>query len=274
VAVGHLRIDNAVLGLMIATRGVSQRRLTEHGGKMRSKVKATTMAVISALCAVLVSAPVTGTHSVPAHPRSYWDHDNNGTPDPNNTSFRPARVLSSSDDWSSYNITVLENVITEWRVETAWHPQTYSSIAGSGCYSSLTCHGVFVDASTPCPGAGISWQPQSLGVNCRKVVLRTTVNDVQYWDIEDSDVYIWLDSPFVTWSWAAYHPGQSFVYDVWGILTHEIGHAVHLKDLYGSNCNYGTGMYTMCGEMRNGFPDSWRARYLEPDDINGASVVY
>ncbi len=31
-------------------------------------------------------------------------------------------------------------------------------------------------------------------------------------------------------------------------MTHELGHWVLLTDVYGTGCNYGTSMYTMCGQ--------------------------
>jgi hypothetical protein len=62
-------------------------------------------------------------------------------------------------------------------------------------------------------------------------------------------------------------------------MTYELGHWIRLVDLgptYGLDCNYGTGIYTMCGELPDpGFDDdSWRQRSLTTDDISAANVIY
>lgn len=62
-------------------------------------------------------------------------------------------------------------------------------------------------------------------------------------------------------------------------MTHEIGHWILLDDLgpsYGLDCNYGTGIYTMCGELNDpGYNlESYRQRSLTTDDISGANLIY
>ncbi len=56
-------------------------------------------------------------------------------------------------------------------------------------------------------------------------------------------------------------------YDAWSVMTHELGHWLLLKDLYGSSDRektmYG---YTDVGEVRQ--------RSLDIDDVNGIRAIY
>jgi hypothetical protein len=67
--------------------------------------------------------------------------------------------------------------------------------------------------------------------------------------------------------------------DFQGVMSHELGHWILLADLgpsYGSSdCNYGSGIYTMCGELTSDFRnESYAQRSLTSDDISAANVVY
>lgn len=63
-------------------------------------------------------------------------------------------------------------------------------------------------------------------------------------------------------------------------MTHELGHWVFLLDVYGSGtsgCNYGTSMYTMCGEPQSSSTiddDTWRLRGLTTHDITATNANY
>ena len=60
-------------------------------------------------------------------------------------------------------------------------------------------------------------------------------------------------------------------------MTHELGHWVYLKDVFGSDCNFGTGMYTMCGapqDITTIDDDTWRLRGLTTHDITATNLGY
>jgi len=150
-----------------------------------------------------------------------------------------------------------------------------TTAAPSDCYSSWSCHGVWIDGQSGC----VVW---TLGgpyaANCRKVTTREhPITQTTYKDIEDWDIFFNTSGPsHPTWSYSLNHPGDPNVWDFQGVLTHELGHAIRLIDLYDSDCNFGPGMYTMCGDAADmgGYPGSYRLRSITNDDIAGANTVY
>lgn len=109
--------------------------------------------------------------------------------------------------------------------------------------------------------------------NTRKI----TQNGYTYNDIGLSITGIAiLSSPYFWWYGSA-HSADEYSVDFGGVITHEIGRWIDLIDVYGSGCNYGTGMYTMCGAPQSSTTiddDTWRQRTLTTHDITAANTLY
>jgi len=223
------------------------------------------IALLGGLLAVQQAA---ATHSLPATP-SYIDADNDGHPD----AATILRTAGNNSLWTSAREDRVTHAASQWRAYSQFDPSVNLTAAPADCYDSWTCHGVWIDGQVPDP-----FEPTDLAINFRKLILRETGplgNETVYWDIEDWDIFFNTSIPgHPQWTYALNHPGDSNVFDFQGVLTHELGHSIHLKDLSGGQeCNFGPGMYTMCGSV-NGYPDSYRMRTITNDDISGANFVY
>ncbi len=216
------------------------------------------VACVGLLGIVFPQAATASANSVP-NPKWFWDLGNNGTPDAN------VAVSPDGAGWTSAALGRLEDAIAEWSSKTSFQPY----YASSGYYH------VYRDGTAP-PARGFF--PDDVMVTSTWADFRGT-----YWDIYRSHTYAKtdLDLPYPMnrfWDGSS-HSGLSTDVDFQGVLTHELGHWVLLDDLgpsYGTDCNYGAGMYTMCGELRDpGFDDdSWRQRTLTTNDIDSANAVY
>ncbi len=218
--------------------------------------------IVVALCAFASGSPspVDASHSVPSPPW-YWDLGNDGDAD------AAVPVDAAGSGWTSLALDRLHGAIDEWASGTDFDPY----YVGSGSQK------VYRDGTEPCED-GTGFEPEDFMVTCTYSTFRTT-----YWDISGSDTYAQTDahlpSPMVRFWYGAAHSSSETDVDFQGTATHELGHWVLLGDLgpvlYGTSCNYGTGMYTMCGELTSNFDEeSWRQRSLTSDDINAANAVY
>jgi len=196
-------------------------------------------------------------NSIP-NPKWFWDLGNNGTPDAD------VPVSPAGAGWSSLALSRLQDAIGEWSSNTSFQPY----YASSGYYH------VYRDGTAPDGGFG----PCDVMVTVTWYDFRGT-----YYDIHRTHTYAQSDADLpgtmARFWYGTSHSGLSTDVDSQGVLTHELGHWVLLNDLgpsYGTDCNYGTGMYTMCGELRDpGFDDdSWRQRSLTTNDIDSANAVY
>ncbi len=112
-----------------------------------------------------------------------------------------------------------------------------------------------------------------LAVNYRYQVFRTDPADnSKYYDIEDWDItFNTTGSGHPAFTYSAAGSSDADVFDFQGVVTHELGHAIFLLDLY-SGCHYGSAMETMCGAI-DGI-QSTQLRSIQSDDISGAGIVY
>lgn len=241
-----------------------------------ASVRLLVMAALAGSLAVLLPVPVFATHSLPNTP-TYWDVGNDSVPDPDVT-FN----LASSGSllpWTSQKQSRLSEALSEWNNYTHYNPYLNVTVKGAGCADNYSCHGIYLDTG-PCGAGAGQWAPGQLAVTCWRSTLRTDIDNYKWRDIYDADIFLWTTgtgqngSQPVIWSWSSTGtlPMPSGVYDARGVYTHELGHTVFLKDLYGAACNHGTNVYTLCGELSE--DESMYIRNLSPDDINAANSVY
>lgn len=214
-----------------------------------------TLIFAAALFGLAGPQPASATpNSVPS-PKWFWDLGNNGTPDPS------VPVSPAGSGWSPLALSRLQGAIDEWSTSTAFQP----------FYTSSGYYHVYRDGTAPTGGFGA----YDVMVTQVWYDFRST-----YYDIYRSHTYAQTDADLPgsmnRFWYGASHSSYTTDVDFQGVLTHEIGHWVLLNDLYGTSCNYGTGIYTMCGELRDpGFDDdSWRQRSLTTNDIDSANAVY
>lgn len=205
---------------------------------------------------VLVNQNTDG-DSVPS-PLLFWDWNNDGVPDPS------VPVVHKGGGWTALALDRFNAAIDEWSTDTQFEP--YGVASGS--------YWVYRDGTAPSGG----FDEQDVMVTFVQALWRT-----DHYDIWMIDTYAQTDADLPStmerfWYGAA-HSASSTDVDFQGVLAHEIGHWVLLVDLgpleYGSSCNYGTNMYTMCGELTSNYDDeSWRMRSLTAQDIASANTVY
>lgn len=208
--------------------------------------------------------------SIPA-PLTYWDSDNNGSPDTNAYTIRTAGLDST---WTAGREARLTAAIAEWDNDTQWNPN-YSLAASPGftCYDSSTCHGVWIDGTDQPLDCGGPFATNTLAVNCVLTVGRF-VNGAAYNDIEDTDIIFHTAGtghPIFTYSAAG--SAEDDVWDFQGTLTHEVGHSINLKDIPQGSCFPGGTLETMCGYVYKGWQTT-NQRTLVPDDVTSANGVY
>ncbi len=214
------------------------------------------VATLSALLVTTLATQVASAGHGANIPPRWWDLDNDGLGEASDSriSFRP-----SGGSWTTAKGNRLSEALAEWRNDTDFNP--FRDDAGAS-------NVVFVDGRNPCSGTWAVDYPNSYAVNCVVYVNRNPGTPIYYQDIGDSDIYFNMD-PKWNWNYSTGGGGSSFV----GVLTHELGHAVALKDLYGSACPVsGESLYTMCGTISQG--DTVWLQTLTSDDINSANPIY
>lgn len=207
----------------------------------------TRRACLTAMAIALALAPaVQAAHSIPS-PRRCWDIDN----DLRCEILDGARAFSKGGTgWSNTESDRLYEALATWRTGTEFRPTLSST---------LTAYRVYKDGTE---GGGTCVFEGRIAINCTKFT-----NNGTFQDLYDSDIYM---NPAYFFHWLEGPPSSGIGHDARGMLTHELGHAVHLKDLYGSDCPPGP---TMCGTY-GGSGQSYDSRTLTSDDVNAANTVY
>jgi len=219
------------------------------------------MAVImGSLLLIGVAGPVRANHML-SNPPMIWDADNNGIADTTGP-----KIDADGGGWNQTKLDRLNEATDEWNTDTQFNPTREFGTGPNKVYIDGTFDGA---CGTPPSGA--------LAVTCVHYTNKTTQGGFTYRDISQAITgFAILGSPFFWWYGLA-HSGDENSVDFGGVITHEIGHWVHLIDVYGSGCNYGTSMYTMCGAPQNGSTiddDTWRQRGLTTHDITAANTLY
>jgi hypothetical protein len=227
---------------------------------MPAGARATAVRVAVALCVailaspVVVDAPVRATHSVPS-PLWWWDNDNDGIRDVEEGQRSFQKVGTG---WTLAKENHAYEAAWAWRGSTTWQPTVTSATQVAT---------IRVDGVHPCG----SWQPGDLAVTCRLATPKYDRFGERYYDIYDADIGFNLGG--ISWNYESGQPGPG-QFDFRGVLTHELGHAVRLRDLYGSACGADpTDPHTMCGEVPPGIT-TYNQRSLTSDDIDAANFVY
>lgn len=209
-----------------------------------------TFMMMSMVLSSLMAPAAVMANSVPS-PRQFWDINNDGTAGIDDASRAYQRVGGS---WDSVKITSVTTAAATWRNGTDWNPTVGTS---SGLVATLR-----VDGSMPGYGAcGYNWSGAVAG-NCVLASNRGT-----YYDIYESQIGINLA---YSWNYGSMVPVGS-QQDFRGVMTHELGHGVLLRDLESFEC--GSPVATMCGYTsmaQNGY----LMRTLESDDVTSANSVY
>lgn len=143
---------------------------------------------------------------------------------------------------------------------------------------------VYRDGTPPTECGGFT--VDDFAVTCIGITLRHLPGappDEFYQDISYTATYFKTDAGLPGsivryWYGSAQSTGSTDL-DFQGVMTHELGHWISLRDFgpdYGLDCNYGAGIYTMCGQLH--IPgqnlESFRQRSLTTDDISAANVTY
>lgn len=215
---------------------------------------------ISIVVALLSSASgALAAHSVPS-PHEFMDFNNNGVADASD-SIVPWNKRGSG--WTTGATSRVTEALASWSASTDFNPFLTST---------PDVHDFWLDGSEPanvtgdsCPSNKDTWVEIGrftiFAVNCR-------YRDVHpgYVRITNSDIF--LNSDNIPMYWGTSNNGTP---NARGILTHEIGHAVYLKDIPLLSCG-STTIYTMCGSWFD--EDTYDAYSLTTDDVNAANLVY
>lgn len=236
-------------------RGRSLQRVGFAHGRiepLRAVVAASTFGLSVAL--ILAGSPARATHSVPS-PLWWWDNDNDGIRDVQEGARSFQKVGSS---WTLAKENRAYEAAWAWRGSTTWAPSVTSGTQVAT---------IRVDGVPPCG----SWEPEDLALTCVRYSLKSDRFGEPYYDIYDADIGFKLDG--ISWNYGSGQP-MGNQHDFRGVLTHELGHGVLLRDLYGSECGPApTDPHTMCGAVGPGIT-TYNQRSLTSDDIAAANFVY
>jgi len=181
------------------------------------------------------------------------------------------RPAGAAAVWTTARLDRLDTAADEWRVDSSFDPTLNRTVVtGTSCFNSATCHGVWIDGFDP---FGDLTDENIYAINYGAWVLRTDPGDnTKYYDIDDWDVaFNTVGSGHPVFTYSSAGSSDPNIIDFRGVATHELGHAIHLIDLY-AGCHYGASMETMCGAFDG--VESTRLRSIQTDDINGANLVY
>jgi hypothetical protein len=218
--------------------------------------------------ALLLPGPAAASHSYPQPYPWYWDVGNDGTPDAS------VGVDADGGGWTQSKLDRLTAATNDWAAATSFEP--FRVVSGPNKF--------FVDGSQDTAYCGTyPAQDEYLGATCVHKSARTLPGQPgeTYFDISQTHTTMSTDPP-LNWAWwyESTHSGSETSVDFQGVVMHEMGHWLKLVDVYGdtpSGCNFGTGMYTMCGEPQSDTTaddDTWRLRGLTTDDISAANLLY
>lgn len=211
-----------------------------------------------------VASPAAGTHSASGYLNApwYWDKDINGAADD------PEPLKFGGGDWGPSKKDRVREAAAAWRNATDFDPTVATT------HENL----VHIDGRVPpssCPGGGFTtWPVGYLALACVTNYLGASGCNCRR--ITDADFYF-TNHPNYQWRYSsgAYSSPGASDYDFRGVLTHEIGHSIKLRDLFPEDeaCGSTTDSFTMCGPI-SGYGDSFNRRGLETDDINAANSLY
>lgn len=189
----------------------------------------------------------------------FWDLDNDG----NAEAFESHPELGDAGlEWGPGKLDRFDEAANRWRTETHFNPEHVPPGA--------TTHHIYVSGIDPyssCLPGGWDQNPGILAVACPMFVDRGTYEDLYDVDIFfNADGFDWYYS---TGDYDASNPKYSFR----GILTHELGHAIRLKDIPADQCGTTKDAFeTMCGSFTA--QRSFWAYSLNGDDVRAADSVY
>jgi hypothetical protein len=196
-------------------------------------------AIVAAALILMFVLPASAqaSHSVPS-PKWWWDHDNDGVVDPADR----APGLCKAGTWTSAQSARITEAIATWNAGTDFKP----ALVGCGRNQ------IYVDGTGSFAG---EW-----GYTDVWYTIRAT-----YVDIHETDVFL---NSNVGWYWLAdpQPPLAQNMVSGKGVLTHELGHVILLKDL---SCSPGA---TMCGTA-SAFETKFLST-LTADDVAAANAVY
>lgn len=224
------------------------------------------------LCSATLVFPVpaAASHSYPQPYPVFWDVGNNGTPDAS------VGVDADGSGWTQAKLDRLTAATNGWAAATSFEP--FRVVSGANKF--------FVDGSQDTAYCSYPAEDEYLGATCVRKSARTLPNQPgeTYFDISQTHTTM-TTSPPLGWVWwyGSTHSGSESSIDFQGVVVHELGHWLYLRDVYDNNastlpgCNYGTAMYTMCGAPQDATTaddDTWRLRGLTTDDISAANLLY
>ena len=221
------------------------------------------------VAALLLPSPVAASHSYPQPYPVYWDVGNDGTPDAS------VGVDADGGGWTQAKLDRLTAATNEWAAATSFEP--FRVVTGANKF--------FVDGTQDTSYCSYPAQDEYLGATCVHKSARTLPGQPgeTYFDISQTHTTMSTNPPS-NWVWwyGSSHSGSESSIDFQGVVMHELGHWLFLRDVYNDGttppgCNFGTGMYTMCGQPQNGTTaddDTWRLRGLTTDDVSAANLLY
>lgn len=199
---------------------------------------------LTVVLSIATASPAVASHSLPNVPR-YWDCNNDGLADDG-----CVKGYKAGTGWGAFNNAGWQWGFDQWSDNTDFDPQAYTS-----------GQAVYVDDRATCltEGDGHLSGTNILAITCTTATWRFD----SYWDIGTAKIYFNPDVAFHSGPTLPPPPGT---YSFHGVLTHELGHWVFLRDL---SCDPGP---TMCGTAN--LSETYDISTLATDDINAANAVY
>jgi hypothetical protein len=218
------------------------------------------------------SSPVLASHSdnYAPDPLFFWET----TGDTHADNPEPYRLGGCCWDDSPGRRTSVVNAETQWANNTRFNPSSQN----------VDTNYIIIDGRVPACQPGWTTWPQDFGAEgCTYGTPRGS-----FYAIYDADIYFNTTATGPTWDWGSTQLGNSTTRrNFGGILTHEIGHTIYLRDLYsgdpdgshdecgedGAAAYPGPAVATMCGFFGD-YNQSWYARSLLLDDKESANTLY
>lgn len=205
------------------------------------------LALISAIAGLSLSMSglAFAAHTITS-PRLFWDVDDDSIADAADSTPKFQKL---GNGWDVAKETRFKEALTTWAT-TDYNP----------AFAAAAVNGAYVDGRVPL--CEESWGASTVAEACTYYNIRPTTLDIY-------NAKIYLNSTKYTFYSGANAPpaGQ---FDMRGIFTHELGHTVYLKDVYGSlDCPPGT---TMCGSSTAAQSNALET--LAQDDKTAANEMY
>jgi hypothetical protein len=208
------------------------------------------------LLGLLSVQPVFAGHIIP-DPLWWWDLNDNRLVEANDSIVG---FGASGGNWTQEKHNDVAFSTAAWSTVTDYNP--FDASGGIGVIRGT------IRVDTTEPWCEDNYIPDIVGVTCRRGTPIREGGVITFYDIFDMDVGI--NSEDHQWNFGADDPGGN-QYDFRGVLAHELGHTLRLRDSPLDQC--GNPTITMCGGGPPGL-DSKQLRSLETHDINAANQVY